>query len=240
MKNKEGRGQVFSRTVPVHIAIIMDGNGRWAKKRGISRIKGHLEGARAVKRIVTAARKTGIKYLTLYAFSTENWKRNKKEISFLFSMLDKYIDKEKESMLKREIRFETIGDISRFPKNLVKKIEALIEETKKLNKMCLVIALNYGARDEIVRAIKKIPCRPDSMQKLTEEEFEKFLDTAGIPDPDLVIRTSGESRLSNFLLYQSSYSELYFTKTLWPDYGARELKRAINSYAKRRRRFGGY
>lgn len=232
---------------PTHIAIIMDGNGRWAKKRGISRIQGHLEGAKAVKRVVTAAWKIGVKYLTLYAFSTENWKRNKKEISFLFSMLGRYIEKEKASMIKREIRFETIGDISRFPKNLVKKIEVMKEETKKLNKMCLVLALNYGSRDEIIRAIKKMqdacktPHEADSgRQKLTEEKFEKFLDTAGIPDPDLLIRTSGERRLSNFLLYQSSYSELYFTKTLWPDYGAQELKRAINSYSKRRRRFGGY
>ena len=249
--HKEGRGQLIVgdrsqelspsiRTVPVHVAIIMDGNGRWAKKRGIPRIKGHLEGAKAVKRIVTACRKTGIKYLTLYAFSTENWKRSRKEINFLFALLGRYIEKEKRDIIKREIRFETIGDISRFPGNIVKKIEALKEETKNLNKMRLTLALNYGARDEIIRAVKKIQRAEIKPQKLTEEKFKNFLDTAGIPDPDIVIRTSGEQRLSNFLLYQSSYSELYFTKTLWPDFNARGLRRAINSCQARKRKFGGY
>jgi len=241
MNSKEGRGQTpIKRTAPVHVAIIMDGNGRWAKERGLPRIKGHLEGAKAVKRIATSCRKTGIKYLTLYAFSTENWKRSRKEINFLFTLLSGYIEKEKRNLIKQGIRFKTLGDISRFPKNLAKKIEALKNDTKNLNKMCLALALNYGARDEIIRAVKKIQRAAIKPQKLTEKEFKKFLDTAGMPDPDIIIRTSGEQRLSNFLLYQSSYAELYFTKTLWPDFNARGLRRAINSCRSRKRKFGGY
>jgi len=227
------------KNIPKHIAIIMDGNGRWAKKRGLARIRGHSEGAKAVKRAVTYSRKIGIKFLTLFAFSTENWKRSGREIKFLFSMLIKYLDKEKNSLIKQNIRLRAIGDLEGLPGNVLSKLKKAIEETSSGNAMTLVVAVNYGSRDEIKRAVKKT-VEKNAPGAKASEIFEGALDTNFMPDPDLLIRTSGEMRLSNFLLYQSAYSELYFTKTLWPDFGPRELRRAIDAYRERKRRFGGY
>ncbi|MCD6311394.1 MAG: di-trans,poly-cis-decaprenylcistransferase [Elusimicrobia bacterium] len=226
------------KTPPRHIAIIMDGNGRWAKERKLPRIKGHAAGAEAVRRTVEACRETGIAYLTLYAFSTENWKRSKPEIKFLFSLLGRYIEGEKKTMLKNGIRFNTIGDISGLPENLVKKINTLKKATQKMGKLTLTLALNYGARNEIIRAVKKLLSAPPTGD--IEKAFEESLDTKDMPDPDIIIRTSGEMRLSNFLLYQGAYSELYFTDTLWPDFGKDEIEKAIKIYSARDRRFGGY
>ncbi|MCD6413498.1 MAG: di-trans,poly-cis-decaprenylcistransferase [Elusimicrobia bacterium] len=223
---------------PRHIAIVMDGNGRWAKKRNLPRIKGHIAGAKCAKKITTFCRKEGIKFLTLYAFSTENWKRSEKEISFLFSLLENYIKKEDKNLIKNEIRFRTIGDISKIPPKISAKLKTLEKKTGNCRQMTLIIALNYGSRDEIIRAVKKL-LRKKHVENI-RREFENCLDTSGIPDPDLIIRTSGETRLSNFLLWQGAYSELYFTKTLWPDFGENEMMRAINSFKRRKRRFGGY
>ena len=223
---------------PRHIAIIMDGNGRWAKEKKLARIKGHAAGADAVRRTVEACREMKIAYLTLYAFSTENWKRSKTEIKFLFSLLGRYLESERKTMLKNGIKFNVIGDLSALPTGLVKKINAIKKETQQLNALTLTLALNYGARDEIARAVKKLlASRPKGD---IEKAFASALDTKDMPDPDIIIRTSGEMRLSNFLLYQGAYSELYFTDTLWPDFGKNDIKKAVKTYSARNRRFGGY
>ncbi|MBA3052631.1 di-trans,poly-cis-decaprenylcistransferase [bacterium] len=224
--------------IPRHIAIIMDGNGRWAKEKKLPRVKGHAAGAEAVRRTVEACRAMGVKWLTLYAFSTENWKRSKTEINFLFSLLGKFLAGEEKNMLKNGIRFNAIGDLSELPAALVKKITALKKITGELDGLTLTLALNYGSRDEIIRAVKKLlAARPSGD---VEKTFEDALDTKGMPDPDIIIRSSGEMRLSNFLLYQAAYSELYFTGTLWPDFGKDEIQKAVKSYSSRNRRFGGY
>ncbi|MEA2081400.1 MAG: polyprenyl diphosphate synthase [Elusimicrobiota bacterium] len=223
---------------PRHIAIIMDGNGRWAKERKFPRIKGHAAGAEAVRRTVEACRETGISYLTLYAFSTENWKRSKTEIKFLFSLLGHYLENEKNNMLKNGIKLNVIGVLSALPKDIVKKINTLKKATQEMNKLTLTLALNYGSRNEIIRAVKKLVALGNEAD--IEKAFPAALDTKNMPDPDIIIRTSGEMRLSNFLLYQGAYSELYFTDTLWPDFGDKEIKKAIKNYSARTRRFGGY
>jgi undecaprenyl diphosphate synthase len=221
--------------MPRHIAIIMDGNGRWAKERRKARSKGHEEGAKNVRTITESAIKAGVKYLTLYAFSTENWARPKSEVEFLMKLLERYLDKEAETYRKNGIRFEVIGDISRFSDSLVKKIESIRAETAKNKKLTQVLAINYGAKDEIVRAVKK-------MQSLSLEPNEQnlsiSLDTAFMPDVDMLIRTGGDMRLSNFMLWQSAYAELFFTKTLWPDFGEEELFLMIEEFKTRERRFG--
>ncbi|PKM99794.1 MAG: di-trans,poly-cis-decaprenylcistransferase [Elusimicrobia bacterium HGW-Elusimicrobia-2] len=224
--------------IPRHIAIIMDGNGRWAKEKKLPRVKGHAAGAEAVRRTVEACREMGVKWLTLYAFSTENWKRSKTEINFLFSLLGKFLAGEEKNMLKNGIRFNAIGDLSALPEALVKKITALKKITGELDGLTLTLALNYGSRDEIIRAVKKLLAARLSGD--VEKAFEDALDTKGMPDPDIIIRSSGEMRLSNFLLYQAAYSELYFTGTLWPDFGKDEIQKAVKSYSARNRRFGGY
>lgn len=221
--------------LPSHIAIIMDGNGRWAKKRNLSRIEGHIEGARRVDDITTAARKAGIRYLTLYSFSTENWSRPEIEISALFSLLKKYLKSKKKTLLKNDIRLATIGDLSRFPGSVRQRITSVKKATAKCRSMTLVLALNYGSRDEIFRAVKKMLKRGEA----SAEKLPEYLDTAGMPDPELLIRTSGEKRLSNFLLYQSAYTEFYFTKKHWPEFDEKELRKAIEDFAGRKRRFGG-
>jgi undecaprenyl diphosphate synthase len=221
--------------MPRHIAIIMDGNGRWAKERSKARSKGHEEGAKNVRTITESAIKAGVEYLTLYAFSTENWARPKSEVEFLMKLLERYLDKEAETYRKNGIRFEVIGDMSRFSDSLVKKIESIRAETAKNKKLTQVLAINYGAKDEIVRAVKK-------MQSLSLEPNEQnlsiSLDTAFMPDVDMLIRTGGDMRLSNFMLWQSAYAELFFTKTLWPDFGEEELFLMIEEFKTRERRFG--
>lgn len=219
-----------------HIAIIMDGNGRWAKEKGLKRIKGHEKGADVVREITTHCAKIGIKYLTLYAFSTENWKRPKSEVEFLMKLLDKYLKNELKTLMDNDIRFEAIGDMSKFSPSLQKRIELTKEKTKNNHKMTQILALNYGARDEITRAVKELV---KNSQEINEENISKNLDTKNFPDPDILIRTSGEVRISNFMLWQLAYSEMFFTQTLWPDFSANELDEIIEKYKTRERRFGG-
>ena len=223
----------------MHIAIIMDGNGRWAKSKGKNRTEGHKVGAKVVKEITTyAANNPEINYLTLYAFSTENWKRPKLEVEFLMKLLDNWLKQELSTYIKNEVKFEVIGDISKFSKKLQDRISITKEKTKNFTKLTQVLALNYGSRDEIIRAIKRLN---EKNEEITEENISKNLDTGihNIPDVDLLIRTSGEIRLSNFLLWQVAYAEMFFTPTLWPDFTAKELDEIIEDFKKRDRRFGG-
>jgi len=222
--------------LPRHIAIIMDGNGRWAKRRGLNRIYGHREGVKATKRVVRIARELKIPYLTLFALSTENLNRPKEELNALFDLLRDYIKKELDELIENGIRLKVIGRLELLPKDIQLLIKDAIEKTKKGKDMVLTIALGYGARDEILRAVEKYSQNPS--KKLTEKSFSKLLDTRDLPDPDLLIRTGGEMRVSNFLLWQIAYTELYFTKTLWPDFSRRHFLQAIREYQRRERRFG--
>ena len=219
----------------MHLAIIMDGNGRWAKKRGLKRIEGHKKGAEVVKEITTyCANNPEIDILTLYAFSTENWKRPKMEVEFLMKLLDNWLKKELDTYIKNDVKFETIGDISKFSDKLKKRIEYTKEITKNNKKLTQVLALNYGSRDEITRAVKKLIKKNE---EITPENIQKNLDISR--DVDLLIRTSGEIRVSNFLLWQIAYAEMFFTKTLWPDFTPKELEEILKEFKKRERRFGG-
>lgn len=229
--------------VPNHIAIILDGNGRWAKSKGMPRNYGHTVGAKNVEVICEDAYNLGVKYLTLYAFSTENWNRSKNEVDALMKLLKNYL----KTCLKRansnNMRVRVLGDISRLEEDFQKKIIELEEATKDNTGLNLQIALNYGSRDEILRAFKKMMADYDaqklSTEEITEETFSGYLDTRGIPDPDLLIRTSGEQRLSNYLLWQLAYSEFYFTPVPWPEFSKEELIKAIEVYQNRDRRYGG-
>lgn len=228
--------------VPQHIAIIMDGNGRWAKAKGLSRSCGHQEGAKRVTEIVEHCRNRGVKHLTLYAFSSENWQRPEDEISTLMTLLGEYLFKEGPKLIKNEVSFRTIGRIEKLPRPLIEMILALKSQTEGFSNQTLTLALSYGGRDEIVQAFgrmyRAIEDGKLSGDDINEQVISRFLDTGTQPDPDLFIRTSGEQRLSNFLLYQLSYSELYFSETLWPDFGAEALDRAIKVFQSRQRRFG--
>jgi len=228
--------------LPQHIAIIMDGNGRWAEKHTIGRIRGHRKGAQAVRTAVRACREIGIKYLTLFAFSTENWERPKKEVQALMFLLEEYLTKELAELQKQEIRLTTIGEIDRLNPSVKEKLLQVKESTSQNDKMVLNLALSYGAKDEIIYAVKKILkdnlAGKINIDKLNKETFSNYLYTSGMPDPDLLIRTSGECRISNFLLWQLAYTELYFTNVLWPDFTKDDLYKAIASYQKRERRFG--
>jgi undecaprenyl diphosphate synthase len=220
-----------------HIAIIMDGNGRWASERGLKRVKGHERGAEVVRTLtVHASNHPEIEVLTLYAFSTENWKRPKMEVDFLMRLLGNYLKKELPTYVKNEVRFETIGDLSRFSDALREQIETMKRQTRHFKKLTQVLALNYGSQDEIARAARKL-C--DSGEKIDAEHLEKHLESAQFGPVDILIRTGGEQRLSNFLLWQSAYAELFFTPTLWPDFGPEEFERIIEEYKRRHRRFGG-
>lgn len=220
--------------LPRHVAIIMDGNGRWAKEKGLSRVSGHNEGAKRVLEVFEAAANKGIEYLTLYAFSSENWNRPKLEVKALMKLLLASLKKYGGLFVEKEVRFLTIGDISALPKDCQSALNSLKKQTERFSKSNLVLALNYGSRDELVRAVNKIEKRGN----IGWGDIAENLDTAGIPDPDLVIRTSGEMRLSNYLLLQSAYSELYFTNVYWPDFNADQLEKALREYAKRERRYG--
>ncbi|MCR5521342.1 MAG: isoprenyl transferase [Lachnospiraceae bacterium] len=229
--------------IPEHVAIIMDGNGRWAKKRFLPRSAGHSAGSRTVEQICDDAWSLGIKYLTVYAFSTENWKRSDSEVATLMDLLRKYMKNCLERSKKNNMRVRVIGDITRLDDDLRESIETLTQESAVNTGLTFTVALNYGGRDEIVRAFGKMLAdiergsfRPEDISEAT---IPKYLDTAGMPDPDLVIRTSGEIRLSNFLPWQSAYSELYFTDVLWPDFDRKELVKAIEYYNNKDRRFGG-
>lgn len=219
-----------------HLAIIMDGNGRWATRQKKERSFGHKEGAKNVREITKYAAKMGIKYLTLYAFSTENWNRPATEVSVLMKILSKFLHSEIPILKENNIRFSVIGDMRKFSSTLQKEIENAKEQTKHCTGMTQVIAINYGAQDELVRAINKAT---KVHQKITKEILEQFLDTAGIPPVDLLIRTGGDYRLSNFLLWQSAYAELFFTKTLWPEFSKGELEAIVLEYQNTERRFGG-
>lgn len=231
--------KIKSSNLPRHIAIIMDGNGRWAQMHTIGRIRGHKKGAQAVRATVRACREIGIKYLTLFAFSMENWNRPKEEVQALMSLLEEYVDKEKDKLHKQGIKLTTIGEIDLLETHVKEKIRDAKELTKQNTKMTLNIALSYGGRDEIIYAVKQII--QDSKEKkidINKETFRGYLYTEEMPDPDLLIRTGGEYRISNFLLWQIAYAELYFTKVLWPDFTKEQLLKAIASYQRRERRFG--
>lgn len=229
--------------IPRHVAIIMDGNGRWAEKNGIKRVDGHRKGAEAVKKVVDAAREIGIEYLTLYAFSTENWKRPLTEINALMGLLEEFIDNKLPEMKEKGIRIKTIGRTDELPGGVRKKLLNAIKETSANTGGTLVLALNYGGRAEIVDSVKKIAVaavekklNPD---KIDEKLFAGYLYDPDLPDPELMIRTSGEMRLSNFLLWQLSYAELYVTDVLWPDFDKDDFFKAIDVFKSRDRRFGG-
>lgn len=221
--------------MPEHIAIIMDGNGRWATERGLKRTAGHEEGAKTVREITSYCSSIGIKYLTLYAFSTENWERPKIEVEFLMKLLERYLKNELEIYLKNDIRFKAIGDLTRFSKSLQKIIAITEEKTSYCKGLTQVLALNYGSKNEIIRAIKKLN---EKNLEVSEENLESCLDTAGMGDVDILIRTSGEVRLSNYLLWQNAYAEMFFTQTYWPDFSKAELDDIISDFSKRERRFG--
>jgi len=228
--------------LPKHIAIIMDGNGRWAQKKGNSRIFGHKNGVKAVKETVEAADELGVKYLTLYAFSTENWKRPKQEVDALMSLLVATINSETDALIKNNVRLLTIGNIDDLPHDVNRNLQEIKEKTAKNTGLSLILALNYSARWEILNAIKNILSQthkqPVNFENIDNDFFEQYLYTSGIPDPDFLIRTSGEYRISNFLLWQIAYTELYFTDVLWPDFRKNDLYHAILDYQKRERRFG--
>lgn len=228
--------------LPKHVAIIMDGNGRWARERGMPRAYGHQNGAKAVRVTIEIAVELGIQYLTLYAFSTENWNRPKFEIESLMSLLASTIDSESKSLIENNIRLKIIGDTSSLPQSVQKKLNRVLEQTQHLTGLTLIVALSYSSKWEITEATKLIvqKCLEEkiSVPEINQELFTQHLTTAGIPDPELLIRTSGEFRISNFLLWQIAYSELYFTKTLWPDFNKASFMEAIVDFQQRERRFG--
>ncbi len=227
--------------IPKHVAIILDGNGRWAKSKGMPRTYGHTMGAKNVEPICKAAHNLGIKYITFYAFSTENWKRPDTEVSALMDLLESYMKTCKKLAKDNNMRVRIIGDISAFTPSMQEKIKDLEEFTKEFSGLNMQIALNYGSRDEIVRAVNafnKDVLEEKAAYPLTEEVLSSYLDTKDIPDPDLMIRTSGEQRLSNYLLWQLAYSEFYFTDVPWPDFHEKELKEAVDAYMNRDRRYG--
>lgn len=222
---------------PKHIGIIMDGNGRWAVKQGKSRTAGHKEGLEAAKRIIKAARSAGISFVTLYTFSTENWKRTKEEVGFLMGLIKNHLRNEYDFYKENGIKVLHTGDLKMLPGDVREEIRLAEQDTESFTGMTVILALNYGGRDEIIRAIKKIPS--DVIDNLTEEKFSSYLDNNSIPFPDLIIRTGGERRISNFLLWQSAYSELFFSDKLWPDWQAEDLYEAIRDFNGRERRYGG-
>ena len=224
------------KNVPQHIAIIMDGNGRWAKKRGLPRIAGHREGASSLKAVLRACQKAGVKYLTVYAFSTENWRRPKEEVGFLMNLLSESIDREIKELHENGIRFLVLGRLSELNKNLQDKIKEAMDLTAKNKKGTLCIMLNYGARAEITDAVNSL--LREGIKEVDEKKISERLYTKGIPDPDLLVRTAAEMRISNFLLWQIAYTELYITPTLWPDFKEEALIAAIEEYKSRERKFG--
>ena len=224
--------------IPTHVAFIMDGNGRWAKRRGLPRIHGHIKGVEATERTIEAAKEFGIKYLTFYAFSTENWKRPKEEVEFLMELLREYLKSKLQTFLEDDIRVSFIGRRDRIPKETLEWMEITERETERCKSIHVFVAVDYGGRDEIVRAVNRILA--EGLKEVDEGTVRRFLDLPTyVPDPDLLIRTANERRISNFLLWYLSYTELYFTPTLWPDFGRKELLKALEDYSKRVRKFGG-
>ena len=244
LKKHKQAGDLGLDSLPRHIAVIMDGNGRWAKARRLPRNAGHAAGAETFRRIATYCNKIGIEYLTVYAFSTENWKRPAEEIGAIMGLLEKYLQEAIEKMERDRVKLKFFGDISVLSPKLRKLIEKTEEISKTLEGLQVNVCVNYGGRDEILRAAENYARdiaegKVSGSERPTEEKFSRYMYSAGIPDPDIIIRPSGEMRLSNFLLWQLAYSELYFTDVLWPDFNESELDRAIISYQSRDRRFGG-
>lgn len=235
-EKKQAGGQVFE-NLPRHIAIIMDGNGRWAQKRALARNSGHPIGAENFRTIATYCKDIGVDYLTVYAFSTENWKRPPQEVGTIMALMEKYLQESIDTMEQKKIRLRIFGDVSGLSPALQEKISRTNEISTHYSGFQANVCINYGGRSEIIRAAKQWAAEGGG--ELTEEIFSGYMYSAGIPDPDLVIRTGGEMRISNFLLWQSAYSEFYFTDVLWPDFSTAELDKAIDSYQKRSRRFGG-
>lgn len=225
--------------LPTHVAVIMDGNGRWAKKKKLPRIEGHRAGAKSVREIVEISARLGIKFLTLYAFSKENWKRPQKEISTLWRLLEDYLKKEDKVLVDNQFRLRVIGQREDIPSYVRTQLERVEDLTKNFDRLTIILALNYGGRDEIVDAVKRIAKDKDcDVESLDEEKFSDYLYTNHIPDPDLLIRTSGELRVSNFLLWQIAYSEIWITPVYWPDFRKKQLLQALVDYQERERRFG--
>lgn len=235
-------GSLSFTSLPRHVAVIMDGNGRWAKKRSLNRILGHREGTKSVQDIVRACREVGVQVLTLYAFSTENWNRPPKEVSALMKLLKEFLNSELPEMMENGIRLNAIGDIERFPDHVLKVLRHTVETTRDNQDMLLNLALSYGGRHEILRAVRRIAVQVGEgllrEEEITEDLFSSYLYTHGMPEPDVLIRTSGEMRISNFLLWQIAYTEIFITKTLWPDFRREELFEIFRAYGKRERRFG--
>lgn len=228
--------------IPQHIAIIMDGNGRWARQRGLPRLEGHRRGVETARTVVDAARELGVHYLTLYAFSVENWKRPAEEVSGLMGLLDYFLKRELNNLIKNRVRLLTIGRTADLPANVQRELHRVIEATKDFSEWTLVLALNYGSRTEVADAAKAyataVSDGRENADDCSWERFNRYLYTAEIPEPDLLVRTSGEQRMSNFLMLQCAYSEMIFTPVLWPDFGKADLQAAIDEYNKRERRYG--
>ena len=233
----------MSTAVPKHVAIIMDGNGRWAQQRGLPRIAGHEAGSKSIERCVQACLDTGVQYLTLYAFSSENWKRPAAEVNALMFLLEKFLNQKRDEMVREGIRLHHIGRIQELPSVCQRKLREVMEATASNTRLHLVLALSYSGRAEIVDAVKSLvrDAAVGTVREgdITPELIDSRLNTAGMPDPDLLIRTSGEMRLSNFLLWQAAYAELLFVETLWPDFGADALSEAVAAFGRRQRRYGG-
>lgn len=225
--------------LPTHVAIIMDGNGRWAKQRKLPRLTGHKAGVDNVRPVLKCLSRLGIKYVTLYAFSSENWNRPRAEVSGLFQLLEERIDREAQELHKEGVRIVHFGRLPELPHSLQTAINRSLELTRNNTRMTLGFAFNYGGRNEIIDAVRRLVSDGIPPESINEEMFSNYLYTAGIPDVDLLIRTSGEFRISNFLMWQSAYSELYFTDVLWPDFDEKEIEKALLSYSQRQRRFGG-
>ena len=245
MSSKPGESRTSpgdEKPLPTHVAIIMDGNGRWAKKRLLNRVRGHERGTETVRNIVTASRELGIQYLTLYAFSTENWQRPKAEVSALMAILKNFLKSEKQEMLDRNIRLNTIGDTQKLPEEVRGVLQQTMAATAGNTGLTLTLALSYGGRTEIVNMVREIAARvgrgETDAAAISEQVVDEALDTRGMPDPDLMIRTSGEMRISNFLLWQLAYTELFFTDTLWPDFTRDEFEQILDAYQNRDRRYG--
>jgi len=225
--------------IPTHVAVIMDGNGRWAQKRGLERIDGHRAGTENIRRIIRTFGNYGVEYLTLYAFSTENWSRPEEEVKGLFGILSDVIDRETENLHREGVRLRHLGSLEGLPEYLQDKVKGAIETTKANSRLTLNIAFNYGGRADIVQAVQRIIQEGVPADRIDESTFPAYLYTNGTPDPDLVIRTADEMRLSNFLIWQSAYSEYYATPTFWPDFNEEEVIKALRAYSQRERRYGG-
>lgn len=225
-----------SLVVPTHIGFIMDGNGRWAQKRGKTRTMGHRKAISNIEEVITYCNDRGVKVVSLYAFSTENWKRPKTEVDYIFNLLRRFFDKFYKKFIKGQVKLTTMGDISALPEDLIQSITKCIKDTENFDKMIVNIGINYGSRQELCKAFNELV--KEGKNEITEEDIESKLYTANLPDPDIIVRTSGEIRLSNFMMYQASYSEFYFTETLWPDFHAEDVEKVIVEYNRRNRRYG--